>query len=42
MANDYCGCGQMRIAAVKEPVPGVQYCLFGNCPPEHLAINGGA
>lgn len=38
----YCNCGQMKLSAVKEPVPGVQYCIFGNCPPSQKEREGGA
>lgn len=35
MASDdspvYCKCGQAKLQAVARPVPGVRYCVLGDC-----------
>jgi hypothetical protein len=27
----YCACGNAKLASVSKPLPGVHYCIFGNC-----------
>lgn len=38
----YCNCGQVKLSAIRQPIPGVEYCIFGNCPAGTSERMGGA